>query len=260
MNARSFRVVVAVAGRRALAEPGGLLVTGGFYLVVVATVSSLWRAASSANQGGVAGYSAAALTWYIAASEAATVSLNVRLIEDVGNQIGSGAVAVELLRPASVLGIRMSAEVGRALPRLVVCMAAGATLCTLLVGGPPDAVAVALAVPALVLAIICNLLAQHAFAAISFWIRDARSAWFLYQKFVFIVGGMLLPLEVLPDGLEAVAKALPFMAMAYVPGRLAAGHLEPELLLVQLAWLGVLGGLAAAAFAAGERRRQVLGG
>jgi ABC-type uncharacterized transport system permease subunit len=48
--------------------------------------------------------------------------------------------------------------------------------------------------------------------------------------------------------------------MAYVPARLASGHVEPRLLGEQLAWLAVLAVVAAAAFRAGERRLQVVGG
>jgi ABC-2 type transport system permease protein len=169
-------------------------------------------------------------------------------------------VATELLRPASVLGVRMASEVGRALPRLVMCATTGAVLATIVVGRPPSTAAALLAVPALVLAVACNLAAQHAFAAAAFWIRDARSTWFLYQKLVFIAGGMLLPLEVLPDGLHRVAAVLPFAAMAYAPARLASGHLEPGLLLLQVGWFVVLSVIATAVFAAGERRLQVVGG
>jgi len=53
---------------------------------------------------------------------------------------------------------------------------------------------------------------------------------------------------------------LPFAAMSYMPARLAAGHVEPGLLLAQLGWLAVLSLAAATAFAAGERRLQVVGG
>jgi ABC-2 type transport system permease protein len=169
-------------------------------------------------------------------------------------------VATELLRPASVLVVRLASTIGNALPRLAVCIAAGAGLSLVTVGAPPSGAALVLALPALVLGVTCNLAAQHAFAAAAFWIRDARSTWFLYQKFVFILGGMLLPLEVLPDWLHRVAAALPFAAMSYAPARLASGHVEPGLLLVQLAWLAVLSLAAGAAFAAGERRLQVVGG
>jgi ABC-type uncharacterized transport system permease subunit len=71
---------------------------------------------------------------------------------------------------------------------------------------------------------------------------------------------MLLPLEFLPTGLADVAKALPFAAMAYAPARLASGHVEPWLLLVQAAWLVALLACAGGVFRAGERRLEVVGG
>ncbi len=196
----------------------------------------------------------------MATSEAATIPLNFRLIEDIGDDIGSGAVATELLRPASVVGTRIAIEVGRMLPKLAVCAALGIALVGVVHGAPPDPLALVLAGPSLVLALVLNIVAQHAFAAAAFWIDDAKSTWFLYQKLVFILGGMLLPLEVLPGPLEAVARWTPLASMAYAPARLAAGHLEPHLLLVQLAWLAVLVPAAVRSFEAGERRLQVVGG
>ena len=66
-----------------------------FYLIVSGVLSALWRAAAG-EHGDVAGYSAVALTWYVFTAEAATCAINVRLIEEVGDEIG-GAVAVEML-------------------------------------------------------------------------------------------------------------------------------------------------------------------
>lgn len=260
MNRRSFAVTAQTSAQRVVAERGGLAVALAFYVVVVAVLAGLWRVAADANGGAIAGYTAIALTWYIATSEAATVSLNIRMIDDIGRDIGSGAVAVELLRPASVLGLRVATEVGRALPRLAACAAVGALLATITAGAPPRPLALALAVPSLVLAVACNIVAQHAFAASAFWLRNAGSAWFLYQKLVFILGGMLIPLEALPGWLQTTALVLPFRAMAYAPARLASGHVEPVLLLEQVAWLLVLFVGAAAVFSAGERRLQVVGG
>jgi len=260
MNRRWLTVTLQTAAQRVLAERGGLLVSVGFYLAVVAVLSGLWRVAAASHDGFVAGYSAVALTWYIATSEAATVSLNIRMIDDIGRDIGSGAVAVELLRPASVLGVRVATEVGRALPRLAACATAGGIIATVTAGGPPRAATLALALPSLVLAITCNIVAQHAFAASAFWLRNAGSAWFLYQKLVFILGGMLIPLEALPGWLHGTAAVLPFAAMSYAPARLASGHAEPALLLGQVCWLAVLFVAASAVFSAGERRLQVVGG
>jgi ABC-2 type transport system permease protein len=260
MSGRTLAVAFSTAARRAVAERGGVVVSVLFYGIVVSALSSVWRVAAAANDGAVAGYSAVALTWYIATSEATTLALNPRMIEDVGADIASGAVAVELLRPASVLGIRAATELGRAVPRLVGIAVVGLVIATLTAGGPPRWAALALAAPSIALALACNVMAQHAFAASAFWLRNAGTAWYLYQKLVFVLGGMLIPLEVLPGWLEGVTRVLPFRAMAYAPARLAAGHVEPGLLLEQAVWLVVLAGVATAAFGAGERRLQVVGG
>jgi len=253
-----LRRAVAVASARAAADRGGLVFSGAFYLMVTAVLSSLWSAAAGAGE--VAGYGALALAWYVATSEAATIPLNFRMIEDIGDDIGSGTVATELLRPASVVGVRIASEVGRMLPKVAVCAALGVTFTTLAHGAPPDGVALALAAPSLVLALVLNIVVQHAFAAAAFWVDDAKSTWFLYQKLVFILGGMLLPLEVLPGPMEAVGRWTPLASMAYAPARLASGHLEPHLVVVQLGWLAVAVWAAHAVFTAGERRLQVVGG
>ena len=260
MTQRALVEAVRCAAQRVIAAPGGLGVSLAFYLVIVGVLSGLWRVAVENNGGDLAGYSAVALTWYIITSESATVAIHARLIADIGDDIGSGAIAVELLRPASVLGLRVAAEVGRTLPKLAVLWMAGGLLATIVAGAPPRPVALLLAAPSLVLAVVANLIAQHAVAGAAFWLRDAGSAWFLYLKAVFIMGGMIIPLELLPNGLQRFSLFLPFRAMAYAPARLAAGYIEPELLLQQVAWIAVLSVLAVAVFSAGERRLQVVGG
>jgi ABC-2 type transport system permease protein len=260
MSARWVRVVATTSSRWSLAEPGSLAVSVTFYAIVVTVLGALWRAAADANGGQIAGYSGAALVWYVVASEAAFVPIPVRLIETIGHDIATGSVAVEMLRPRSLLGVRIVTEVGRALPRVGACVIVGSVVGAILAGAPPDSRAVALAVPALVLGIVCNIAAQHAFAGAAFWLRDAGSVWFLYHKLVFILGAMLLPVQVLPGWLRTTAYLLPFVAMTYAPARLASGHFEPALLLLQLGWIAVALLAARSVFAAGQRRLQVVGG
>jgi len=249
-----------MAAQRAVAERGGVAVSVLFYAVVVGVLAGVWRVAAAANGGAVAGYTAVALTWYIATSEATTLALNARMIDDIGTDIATGGVAVEMLRPASVLAVRVASELGRALPRLCGIAPVGMVLATVTAGAPPRWGALALALPSIALALAANVVAQHAFAASAFWLRNAGTAWYLYQKLVFVLGGMLIPLEVFPGWLESAARVLPFRAMAYAPARLASGHLEPLLLLEQVGWLAVLTVIATAIFGAGERRLQVVGG
>ncbi len=260
MNWRALRMAITTAFQRALVDRGSLLTTFVFYVLVTVVLTRLWQGAAEARGGFVVGYSALALTWYAATTEASTISLNTRAIEDIGEDVASGAIASELLRPISVLGLRVAAMFGRALVGLGICIALGTAIAWVLSGPPPSTLGAVLAVPSLALGLLCNILAMHAFAAASFWSREVRSAWFIYQKLVFLLGGMLLPIEVLPSALQVLAKSLPFLAMSYVPGRLAAGYVEPHLLLVQVFWIVVMGTIATVVFAAGERRLQVVGG
>jgi ABC-2 type transport system permease protein len=139
-------------------------------------------------------------------------------------------------------------------------MVVGTVTIWVIAGPPPSAAALGIAVPACALGAAANIASQHAFGGIAFWLLDAKSTWFVYQKLVFIPGGMLIPLELLPHGLETVSRALPFATMAYIPGRLASGDADAALLAWQAGWLVALVGAALAVYAAGQRRLEVLGG
>jgi ABC-2 type transport system permease protein len=245
---------------RTIRSPGDLSVRVGFFAIILLVMSALWSAAVASNGGSIEGYTRAALLWYVFAAQVAVLGVRPRSVEEIGDEIGSGAVAVQMLRPVSVVGMRMSLELGEACARLIVAFAAGALLTWLFAGPPPSLPALALAVPAVLLGCAANIASQHAFGGVAFWLIDAKSSWFFYQKLVFLPGGMLIPLDLLPRGLELISLALPFATMAYVPGRIASGHPDPLLLLWQVAWLAVLTAMAAAVFAAGERRLQVTGG
>jgi ABC-2 type transport system permease protein len=246
--------------KRALGAPGELSVRVGFYAVILVVFASLWDAAVAANDGDVAGYDYAAMLWYVVAAEACVIATKPRMIEDIGNDIGSGAIVVEMLRPVSVVALRLAIELGESVVRLAFAALVGGLFAWWRVGAPPRAPGALLALPAALLGIAVNLGAQHAFASAGFWLEDAKASWFLYQKLIFLLGGMLLPLELFPGWLAAAARALPFWTMSYVPARLLSGHVEPGLLAIQGAWLVATWALAAWTFRAGERHLQVAGG
>jgi ABC-2 type transport system permease protein len=246
--------------RGGLSSPADVLVRVGFYGIILVVTGSLWRAALDANGGELVGYDQAALIWYIAAAQAAHLGPRTRTIEEVGDEIGSGAVAVQMLRPVNVVGLRMASELGEALVRVAAAALLAVPFLVLTVGAPHSTAAALVALPSALLGCTVSVAAQHAFGGIAFWLLDARSTWFLWSKLVFIAGGLLLPLELLPAGFGDVARALPWAAMAYVPGRIASGHLEPWLILGQVGWLAASLVLAVVVFSFGERRLQVVGG
>jgi ABC-2 type transport system permease protein len=260
VNAEAYAAAFTAAAGRVLRRPGELAVRLLFYIVILVVFTALWPAAAEASGGSIEGYTAIALLWYVTVAEGAVIATKPRMIEDIGNDIGSGAVATEMLRPVSVFGLRFATEMGEALVRLAMALVMGGAFMWLAKGGPPSGVGLALAVPSAVLAVGANLAAQHAFGGVSFWLNDAKAAWFLYMKFIFLLGGMLMPLQLFPAWLERISWVLPFWTMSYAPARLASGHLELWLFAGQAAWLVALFGISVAVFAAGERHLEVAGG
>lgn len=249
----ALRRAFTASAAQQLATPSSLVAFGLFFIIPPAVLAMVWKAAAEGSGGSIVGYSASALVWYIAVAETAILTVRNRLIEEIGADVGSGRILVEMTRPISVLSLRISVELGFMLPRFIVGFTLACCVGLVLGGRPPSLFGVMIALPSLLLALVLNVVGQHVFAAASFWVQEAKGAWFLYNKLVFVLGGMLLPLEVLPAWLETIAKILPFMAMAYIPSRLAAGFIEPELIAVQLLWLVALGTVASRTFARGER-------
>ena len=245
---------------RTIRSPSELAVRVGFFAIILLVMSALWGAAVRAHGGSIEGYTRTSLLWYVFAAQTAVLGVRPRSVEEIGDEIGGGTIAVQMLRPVSVVGLRMAIDYGEACARLAVAFVAGALITAAFAGAPPSTAALALAVPAVALATAANIAATHAFGGIAFWLLDAKASWFFFQKLVFLPGGMLIPLELLPRPLEVASLLLPFATMAYVPGRIAAGHPDPLLVLWQLGWLAALLTAAVAVFAAGERRLQVTGG
>jgi ABC-2 type transport system permease protein len=240
--------------RRTMRNPGALLFAVFFHTMVTLALSAVWRSSVAAAGGSVNGYNAGAITWYVVFVEIATVTSTSRLIADVIDDIGTGRVQMEMLRPATVVLHRIAIALGAVMAKVAVCTVSGAALGLLLGGQPPHIGAALIAVLSAALAVVCMVCFQHAVGSIGFWFRRVGTIWFIYAKLVFVLGGTLIPLEMLPDRLAFVAKLLPFHAMAYAPGRFAAGHLDWWLLGSQIFWIAIGAGCAVWVFSIGERR------
>jgi ABC-2 type transport system permease protein len=60
--------------------------------------------------------------------------------------------------------------------------------------------------------------------------------YWVWQKLVFVLGGLFVPLEIYPGWLREIALWTPFAAMLHGPGRMAFGW-QPELALLVAAKL-----------------------
>jgi ABC-2 type transport system permease protein len=261
--------VLSVARLHAAAElayPGQVLLGMVFSFVVLFTVSTMWRVLGEQHDlVAMTGWGLQRLVWYTAFSEALALSYGVPWEGlQVDREIRSGDVAYRLARPQSYALYHVGACLGERYARLAVRLPIHLAIAWVLVGWPGLSFFAGFA------ALIAGLLAGAADLAwslvwsfSSFWVEDSFGLHFLYRRCVFLLGGLLIPLNAYPDWLRAIAEALPFKAILYGPARLfveqdATGALR--LYGLQLSFAAVGFGLVAVIYRVGSRRLSAQGG
>ena len=179
------------------------------------------------------------------------------------NAIYTGALTDELLLPRpAVLGTLgdnlawRAWHVLMALPLLAAVWLAGSVH----VGWG----AVALALPAMLLAAALRFLYSYLLVLTAFWTERGMAVAALGTLLVFLLGGEAAPVPLMPERYRGWAAVLPFRAMIGFPAEVAAGLVGGSDLLFgyawQAVWLTVLGTAAAWVWRLGVRRYTAVGG
>jgi ABC-2 type transport system permease protein len=184
------------------------------------------------------------MLWYLAMTEAITLSAP-RIAQEVDQDVRTGALAVQLIRPLEYPLARLWTTLGERLVRFALNGVVGAAIALLFVG-PINFTAVGLLMFALALplAFVLDFLGNFLIGLAAFWIEDTSGLTLIYSRVTMILGGMLIPLELFPERLQPILRALPFASIVYGPARL---FVHPDAAF--LADLVVRQGIATGAFA-----------
>jgi ABC-2 type transport system permease protein len=241
-----------------------VLVRTAFMFVALLVFVQLWTTTyASTNQTVVHGFSLRHLVWYLVITELVALS-TPRIAQTIDMEVRSGDIAYALSRPYSYPLYHLASYWGESLVRLPLNALVGGAVAFIAVGPPPtDALAVVGASIAIAGAITLKGLIEVLVGLSAFWFENTEPMEWIYNKFLFTIGGLFLPLDLFPDWLATISRGLPFAAMAYAPARAFVGldlaTLLP-LLLTQVTWL-VLGWVAVVAvFSRATRRLAAHGG
>ena len=245
----------------ARAEPAELYARVVFFFMILGVFSSLWRAvaATGANVGGDAN----TLVWYLAMTEWILLGaphIQFRIEDDVRR----GDVAYQVTRPASYLGGHLALSLGALAARspvlFVTACVAGWTF-----GGHalprvlPMVYVIVFGAAGSILVTAFNVV----MGLTAFWLGDIAPVYWIWQKLIFVLGGLLLPLQLYPDLVVRVARFTPFPALLTGP---ASFLLErpffdaPTLAFALIGWSIVAVGVAVLLFRRATRDLQVNGG
>jgi ABC-2 type transport system permease protein len=196
----------------------GLLssMTAGAYALIIATV--YLAAGPSAGFGPFVG---ASLVWYLCLAQIAQ-SGQSRLIRTVSNQVGNGSIVSAMLRPYRYLGGVLATHLVDAGVSYVAAALVTVPVGLALAGSAGIGIEGALAFLVLLLfATILDFTITAAIGLIAFWTEDAKPYWWVYQKLLFLAGGLVFPLDALGGSWATIAKALPPAYLIYHPVRVA---------------------------------------
>jgi ABC-2 type transport system permease protein len=123
--------------------------------------------------------------------------------------------------------------------------------------------AVAVGLPALLLASVIRFLTTWTVALAAFWLTRTQAVAQVYLLTLFFLGGEAAPLALLPDWVQGVAWLTPFPWMLAFPAALLIGHLAPAQAVaglgMQLLWVAASLLLLSVCWRAALRRYSAAG-
>jgi len=176
-------------------ELGAFALLKGVYIFIFI---SLWKVVYAHESSIIEGFTLSMMIWYLVMTESIVTSLG-KIVEKIGDKVQSGEITNSLTKPYNFIFFEYASTMGgfdvpwQALPLIAIII---------------------------VLALTLHFLIMALLAIFSFWLEDTKSLNFVYDKIVFILGGMLAPLEIFPTWLEQITKYLPFSYIAYYPAKL----------------------------------------
>ncbi|XEC96896.1 ABC transporter permease [Paenibacillus tarimensis] len=260
---RKYEAVMLITLRHQLAYKADFLLRSVFLLLILFIFIQLWQAAYEGDSSRlIAGFSLKQIIWYLVFTEALTMAgpqLGMRVEEEVKN----GEIAVRLTRPLSYTGFHYMCYTGEAYLRFAVHLAVGSVIATALIGPPSFgggwAALLIMSIGSFTVAYMLSMIV----ALCAFWVEETRGLEFVMQKLQFTVGGMLIPLDLMPEWLQRICLWLPFQAVLYFPAKIAVSYdsrLFAEFITIQWGWVILLSVLLAIMYRSGVRKLHVNGG
>ena len=193
-----------------------LLVRCSFFFVILFIFSNLWSA-TNPNQVGI---DQAKMIWYLYITETIVISLPIIQFE-IESDIRSGDVAYYLIKPVNYLFLKLAENLGVYHFRFFVLLTLGFFACYFLSAGHiPSLLNITTSFLMSYIAGIVILIFQASIGIMAFKLQDCSALFWIWQRSSFLLGGLLMPLNLYPDWLRKIANYLPFSSMISEPASL----------------------------------------
>ncbi|WP_170311631.1 ABC transporter permease [Vallitalea okinawensis] len=193
-----------------------------FFAFIILIYLMLWQTIYGDGKVEIEGFTLNMMIWYLIVTEMVTLS-NIAIHQDVAEDVKSGQIAYMLSKPYSYIGYQFTNFFGRSSIRLLINTVIGISIGLLLVG--PLENFKLYSIPFIILSIILGMTLDFTITLClslsAFWVEENAPFRWIYQKLVFTLGGMLMPIDLFPVWLQDLVRYLPFTYVTYAPAKTA---------------------------------------
>jgi len=224
----------------------------------------LWTRAAA--QKPFAGYTPASFVAYFLACLIVRQLTGNWVAWQISEEVRSGAMAMRLLRPlhpffayaaSHAAAIPFRSIIALPVALMLLASSGGSVLTT-------DPAQLALLAPSIALAWLITFTLLFAIGALAFFLTQTMAIANLYFGLYSLLSGYMMPIELLPRPIAAIAAWLPFRFMLSAPVELMTRPLDREQLIAllggQAGWAAVTLATALLLWRAGVRRFEAVGG
>jgi ABC-2 type transport system permease protein len=253
------RTLVASAVRMAFRVRGSFVGPLTFLAVTFAVEGSFWYSVSA--EGSVGDYTRSGIIFYaFLALIASQVVTCVGEPDQLPEKIETGLLDAYLLRPRHFLSQMGSIQLGNCLARVMVFLPLALASDLILRGGTAWTSQLYLFV-LLPLAGLINYLINQILYTLTFYFRQSYAFVAAKETLFWVLSGALIPLDLFPLDVQSLLKVFPPAYVTFLPVKVALGDAAfLEVLVGQVAMIGVLAAVALGAWRIGVRHYQAYGG
>lgn len=235
-----------------------------FVVIILFIFVQLWTVVyESQGVDVIAGLTLSNTIWYFLMAEVMELG-RVRHDQNISNEVKDGTIAYTMVRPYNYLAYHFANGLGEVALKMAAIFLLGVPVVIYYAGLPQIMPLHMLATTfVILLAVVLDFLIFSIIGLMAFVTEDVQSFRLIYQKFVFILGGLMIPLDFLPDRLQVIARVLPFNLTTYAPAKLFAlfdWHQFLQIVTLQFIWIGIIGLILVRQYRWATTRLEVNGG
>ena len=235
-----------------------------FIVLIMFIFVQLWTAVyESQGTAEIAGLTLADTIWYFLIAEMIELG-KFRHDQSISEEVKDGSIAYTLVRPYNYLAYHFFNGMGESLVKMGLIFLLGLPVVLIYAGLPAITLQGFVAfLLVLLLALLLDFCMASSIGLLAFVVEDTFPFRLIYQKLIFILGGLLIPLDFLPLWLQRIARLLPFSQVTYAPAKLFVAfdwQLFSGTLALQFFWIAVMGAILFFQYRWATRRLAVNGG